>query len=339
MKLHIPLTLLITSVLLIACGGGGSSKTPSQSPSSQSSPSANGFSLDQSISFVSSAAPSGESLHIAKTITDGKSSEVTFLTNSQYNDYKPVISPDGNYIAFFRAFSEGSDFFRWKTAIFVMDIDGSNLRQLTDDTYMNTEPYWARDGSNRITWNRMIHSSLGTKGTYVYETDIDASPGDERQISSTNWEWSNSNLQDGRIFVQRDEAFFLMTPNGTNSIYEKISYPDTYHYLHKLSISDDETMIAYMKKVEPNGDDYYNSQIVYASFDASVPEITNEVVMVPKDTSKFSWYVSISEDNRYIIYAEDGKIMLHDVASGNNIQVSTRSDIEYRYPTFEHTSK
>lgn len=348
MKLPIPLVLVFTSLFLIACGGGGSS-SPSSTPNTNSSPndsstgtSSSGsqtYSFDDTISFISSAAPSGQSLHIAKTTTNGQESEVTYLTNSNYNDYKPVISPDGEHIAFFRAFREGSDFFQWKTAIYVMDIDGANLRQLTDDTYMNTEPYWARDGSKRIVWNRMISSSLGRKGTYVYETDIDAEPGDERQISGTNWEWSNSNLQDGRVFVQRNDAYYLMTPNGTSSIYEEISYPDTYHYLHKLSISDDETMIAYMKKVDPDGDDYYGSQIVYADFDVSVPEISNEVVMVPKDTSKFSWYVSISEDNRYIIYAEDGKIMLHDVESGNNVQVSTRGDIEYRYPTFEHTSK
>jgi hypothetical protein len=269
-------------------------------------------------------------------------SEITYLTDSPYNDYKPVISPDGTKIAFFRAYSEGGDFFLWNTSICVMNADGTDLRELTDHEFMNTEPYWTRDGSNRITWSRMIHSSEGTRGTYPYLTASDGQPGDEQQISETNWEWSNSSLKDGRVFVQRfgANAYFLMTPDpGGTPVYEKISYPDSYHYLHKLSISNDETMIAYMKKIDPSGDDYLGSEIVYADFDASIPAITNEVAFVPKDKSKFSWYVSISPDNKYLIYAENRKIMQHNVAAGATRQLSTLSDVEYRYPTYLNSCK
>lgn len=251
-----------------------------------------------------------------------------------------MISPDGTKIAFFRAYSEGGDFFLWNSSICVMNADGSGLRELTDHKFMNTEPYWTRDGSNRITWSRMIHSSEGRMGTYVFRTTIYANPGDERQISATKWEWSNSSLRDGRVFVKKRKAYFLMTPDTDGKpSYEKISYPDTYHYLHKVTISNDETMIAYMKKIIPHGDDYLGSEIVYADFDPSVPAITNEVVFVPRNTSKFSWYVSISPDNKYIMYAEDGKIMLYGVASGTNYRVSTLNHVEYRYPTFEGSVK
>jgi len=211
---------------------------------------------------------------------------------------------------------------------------------LTGHKFMNTEPYWTRDGSSRITWSRMIHSSEGIMGTYPYWTDSDGQPGDEQQISVTNWEWSNSSVKDGRVFVSRGRTHFLMTPDpGGTPTYEEISYPDSYHYLHKVTISNDETMIAYMKKIDPNGDDYLGSEIVYADFDASVPAITNEFAFVPKNESKFSWYVSISPDNKYLIYAEDGKILLHDVAAGSNSQISTLDNVEYRYPTFEGSVK
>lgn len=45
------------------------------------------------------------------------------------------------------------------SSICVMNADGSNLRELTGHNFMNTEPYWTRDGSNQITWSRMIPDS------------------------------------------------------------------------------------------------------------------------------------------------------------------------------------
>jgi hypothetical protein len=292
------------------------------------------------ITWVSSAKPPGSSLRIATTTSDGETSEITYLTDSPHNDYKPVISRDGKKIAFFRAYQEDADFFLWKSAICVMNVDGSDLRELTDHEHMNTEPYWTRDGSNRITWTRMTHSSKGQQGTYPYWTAEDAEPGDEQQISATNWEWSNSSLRDGRVFVKKGDAYFLLTPNPDGEpSYEEINYPDSYHYLHKAALSNDETMIAYMKMINPSGDIYLGAEIVFADFNASAPAITNEVAFVPKDEAKFSWYVSISPDNKDLIYAENGKIMQYDVGTATTRQVSTLGDVEYRYPTHLDSTK
>ncbi len=186
----------------------------------------------------------------------------------------------------------------------------------------------------------MIHPSEGVGGTYVYWTAADAVPGDERQISLTGSEWSNSNLRDGRVFVLRTGGYYLMTPNphGTPT-YDMINHPDPYHYLHKGTISNDETKIAYMKSELGETDHYRPAEIILADFDASIPAITNELAFVPKDESKFSWYVSISAGNEYVIYAEDGKIMLHDVAARATVQISTLDNVWYAYPTFVGTVK
>jgi len=295
---------------------------------------------DGTVTWISSAMSPGGSLRIARTTSDGRASEITYLTDSPYNDYKPVISPDGGKIAFFRARREDPDFFHWESAICVMNADGSDLRELTGYDFMNTEPYWTRDGSDRITWSRMIDASRGPRGTYVYRTAADAVPGDEQRLSATNREWGNSSLRDGRVFIKKGNAYYLMMPNpGGEPCYEEIDYPDTFHYLHKVALSNDESMIAYMKKVDPKGDDYLGSEIVYADFDAAAPAIINEVAFVPKDESRFSWYVSIAPGNDFLIYAEDGKIMQHEVATATTRQLSTLAEVQYRYPTLLGTIK
>lgn len=129
------------------------------------------------------------------------------------------------------------------------------------------------------------------------------------------------------------------SPNPSGEpIYEHVSYPDTPHYLHKIAISRDETMIAYQKHVDRKYDEYRGGQMVYAHFDASVPAITNEVVFDELNPSTHAWYVSISVDNKHLLFAKDGKIMQHDVKAGTTTQVSDEPG-EYRYPTYVTYSK
>jgi len=42
----------------------------------------------------------------------------------------------------------------WKSQVFVMNADGSDVRQLTGGDFMDFNPMWTRDGSNRITFTR-----------------------------------------------------------------------------------------------------------------------------------------------------------------------------------------
>jgi len=75
---------------------------------------------------------------------DLKTGEVINLTNVtagpvKVADAKPRFSPDGAKIAFVSNVDTTSQ-------VFLMDKDGQNVRQLTDDDYFNTDPAWSPDG-------------------------------------------------------------------------------------------------------------------------------------------------------------------------------------------------
>ena len=60
-------------------------------------------------------------------------------------DAKPRISPDGSHIIFTSAVG-GVSTGDVTSQLFVMDIDGTHVRQLTDDSYINADPAWSPDG-------------------------------------------------------------------------------------------------------------------------------------------------------------------------------------------------
>jgi TolB protein len=72
-------------------------------------------------------------------VTDTIGSYHTRLTHRIGNDGALDISPDGKTIACHY-------FLKNKADIYVMDIDGSNIKQLTTDTLDNRWPRWTPDG-------------------------------------------------------------------------------------------------------------------------------------------------------------------------------------------------
>lgn len=80
-------------------------------------------------------------------IMNSDGSDQTRLTFNPTVDAGPVtFSPDGNRIAFARnASDQGSAVYNFD--IYVMDINGSNVVQLTTDPEFDAEPVWSPDGS------------------------------------------------------------------------------------------------------------------------------------------------------------------------------------------------
>ena len=307
--------------------------------------------IKDEVTWLASVWTKEKGRRIASTTSDGQNSTITYLTESQYWDYKPITSPDGSKIAFFRVTNEmdkqTGDVTVWRSKICVMNPDGTDVKELTDDTYFNGNLHWTRDGTNRITWFR-ITNDTGEPYTYskvkIWRTSPDAVPGEEELLSDPNnpeydREYGHSSLKDGRIYLLRGSwRNFLMTPDPVGKpSYEPIGYPYDPMHLHKICISHDETKISYMKQTMEDlkkGDEYMGAIICYADFDASVPAITNEVEITEQDYKRIIWYTSFSPDDRRIIYTDNGKVFEHDIETGTNRKISTDDSVEYRYPNY-----
>jgi hypothetical protein len=57
---------------------------------------------------------------------------------------------------------------------------------------------------------------------------------------------------------------------------------------------------------------YKGGVMVYVKVDASVPSIGNEVIFDELDPSTMAWYVSISTDNKFLLFAKDGANLQYD---------------------------
>lgn len=178
---------LLLAGTAVACGGSspGPSPGPSETASSPPSPTFSaGPALTTQAAFPSqppwTSEPSGvlafvqfveageeeqQDIHIVTEVPDGN--EIN-LTGHPAEDYDPDISEDGSRIAF-ASNRSGS------TQIWVMNSDGTDLRQLTDDG--GETPRWSRDGF-RIAFTRggdiAVMNADGTGLEIILESQSDA---------------------------------------------------------------------------------------------------------------------------------------------------------------------
>ena len=117
----------------------------------------------QRIAFVSWGEDEGPEIYVMDA--NGKSRKR--ITNNSENERGPSWSPDGSKIAFWS--SENED-----TVIAVMDADGTNRRNLTDEvwegfTVWNTDPVWSPD--SRIIAYRSHTMGLNEGEIHLMTTD------------------------------------------------------------------------------------------------------------------------------------------------------------------------
>ncbi|MDE0504722.1 MAG: DPP IV N-terminal domain-containing protein [Candidatus Poribacteria bacterium] len=149
-------------------------------------------------------------------VMDADGNNETNLTNHRWNDNKPSWSPDGNKMAFE---SSRTGLFNDPRHIFVMNADGTERRNLTDDTHLrfNSAPSWSPDG-RKIAFSSRFN---------IAGDDLFVITADGKELEQLTDGPGTSRLPvyspDGRkiAFVsgrREDSNIYLMDANGTNAV-------------------------------------------------------------------------------------------------------------------------
>lgn len=265
------------------------------------------------------------------------------LTSGHW-DFKPSWSKTGDKLVFFRRYVKAPEVWNWKTAICIINADGTGFHQITDAKKTNFNQTWTRDGSNRPIWNRRNPSG---KGYHVMISEIGAKPGDEIALTSDSYHtWVYTCLTDGRVLVnhtppKESRAYYLMSfGNNEKPKFEKIECELAKKgYLDRLSLSVDEKKICFefqkgFKRKVPG-------RVLYlADFDKENRVISNFKPFANQD-EKPAWfaYPRWTHDQTGIVYHAAKSLYLYDLKSRKTTKVSTDAKGDYRYPHGEATPK
>ena len=261
-----------------------------------------------------------------------------------YWDFKPSWSKTGDMLVFFRRVKNDPDVSKWKTAICIINADGTGFHQITDAKHTNFNQTWTRDGSNTPIWNRKNPKG---GGYHVMAGKVGGKPGEEVPLTNKGTHtWAYTCLTDGRILVNHSypklgRAYYLMTPKQKEEPrFERIQCELAKQgYLDRLSLSVDETKICFeyqrgFKRKVPG------RTLYVADFDAKTRTITNAKPFANKE-GKPVWfaYPRWTRDQSAIVYQAGGALYLYTLKSGKTQKVSTDDKADYRYPHGEATPK
>ena len=268
---------------------------------------------------------------------------------SGHADFKPSWSKTGDMLVFFRRLKDDPVVTNWKTAICVINVDGTGFHKLTDGTHTDFNQTWTRDGLNTPIWNRR---SAATGGFFVMQSKVGNRPGQEVAISDARYHtWAYTCLKDGRILVQSAHpeqgwGYFLMTPKeGAESRYERIDCePAKKGLLDRVSVSPSETKVCFEYQI---GFEYRDTgrTLYIADFDATKRTITNAKPIANKEARPTPWYAYprwVKDETAVVYHANTtgkGALYLYTLKDGATTRVSTAPRADYRYPHGENTPK
>ena len=256
-------------------------------------------------------------------------------------DFKPSWSKTGDRLVCFRRLKDDTVTVNWKSAIFVINADGTGFHQLSDGTRTDFNPTWTRDGKNTPIWNRKNEQG---GGFHVMQSRVGGKPGEEVALTGDSFHnWAHSCLTDGRIFVsawhpmQGYGVYLLTRKEGGEPVYERVQcelLPEG--ELHRASISPSEKQICfeYLKghKFQEPGHTLY-----IANFDAQQRTITN-LKAVANEAGKKIWYAYPRwiDGEAAVVYhsGETGKnqLYVYRLEDGSTKRISTNPNADYRYP-------
>ena len=265
------------------------------------------------------------------------------LTSGHW-DFKPSWSATGDKLVFFRRLVNNKEVSKWKTAICIINADGTDFHQLTDGTHTDFNQTWTRDGKNTPIWNR---KKPGGGGYTVMASKIGGKPGEEYALTGKGHHaWAYTGLKDGRILVgaklpNQPFGYFLMTPNRKGEPkYERLDCDLAKRgMLDRITISPDETKICFeytkgFKRSVPG------RTLFVADFDAKKKSITDAKPFANEE-GKMVWfaYPRWTKGESSIVYQAGGMLFLYDVEKETTEKVSKDDDADYRYPHGEATPK
>ena len=259
-------------------------------------------------------------------------------------DFKPSWSKTGDMLVFFRRLKNHKDVGKWKTAIHIINVDGTGLHRLSDGTHTDFNQTWTRDGTNTPIWNRKNPKGGGYR---VMASRVGARPGEEFRVSGKGFHtWAYTCLVDGRILVSSHHpkqkwGYYLMTSDRDGGPkYEKIRFDLAEKgTLDRVSLSMDETKVCFeytkgFKRKVPG------RTLYLADFDAKTRTIANAKPFANEEGENVWFaYPRWTKDHTAIVYHAGRKLFLFTLADRSTKQVSTDNEADYRYPHGEATPK
>lgn len=136
------------------------------------------------------------------------------------DDWGPDWSPNGNLIAFTRDVDESN--YSGNLDIFIMDADGTDLTNLTDNPSNDSQPNWSPDGTKMVYVRQLAKY---TDEIFVMNAD---GTGRTRLTFSDNWDWNLGPRwsPDGQLIVyyrrpipwEVEPDIFMMNADGSNQM-------------------------------------------------------------------------------------------------------------------------
>ena len=266
--------------------------------------------------------------------------EGTPLTTG-HMDFKPSWSKTGDRLVCFRRTRSDPVTVNWKSAIFVINVDGTGFHQLSDGTRTDFNPTWTRDGLNTPIWNRK-NDRRG--GFIVMQSEVGGKPGEEVALTDEHFHnLAHSCLTDGRILVNAahptlGRGVFLMTRRDDGKPrYERIQWElGAKGQMHRASISPSEKKICFeylagARFTEPG------HTLYIGDFDAQQGTITN-LKAIANEAGRRIWfaYPRWIDGESAVVYhsGETGKnqLYVYHLEDGSTRRISTNPRADYRYP-------
>lgn len=234
------------------------------------------------------------------------------------NAFDPSVSADGKRMAF------GVDS-QATAEIWIMNTDGTDAHQLTDDNLLDQRPSLSADGS-RIVWNQWSPFP-GYTDRDIWTMNADGS-GQELLFNGTAEDYSPQFTPDGQMVVMASET-------GDMDIRKIPSIPAVPPLTSATGVAEDDALLESQPAVSPDGGKVAFMQTAISSssgpYDIYAVGIDGGATTPLFDTSASEAFPAYSPDGTRIVFNSDFNPMIGN-ADGSGIPVPLDLGSEVNFP-------